>query len=306
MKVINELSKLHEEITSQITEENNREMAESISAKRAEAEAAEKSYQDELKSFEALGLNVANLEALDRERSAVADKELLDIEAQMDDLSQMSSCSCPGSELDVDGSFLPPDTLKLTPSWAATFSDDDVQDRLTDASAIEAQLKVGGGCCKNYYNWAKGGGWGCTGGVGKINSYAECGFWFRPPTSRFYSIRPLFIFHGYYIVRANDKWYNCKFARVVVSAQTNCYQYNWKGWNSVDVLNVGGGNINVNRRFDDSRYTYNSYLLGGGDWAYVRARIKLYAYAKGSGSYAKNDYSTGAANYLCVPYVLVY
>ncbi|MCJ7616704.1 MAG: hypothetical protein MUO43_09235 [Desulfobacterales bacterium] len=305
MKVINELSKLHEEITSQIIEENNREMAESISAKRAATAAAEKSYQDELKAFEALGLNVANLEALDRERSGVANKELLDIEAQMDDLSKMPS-SCPEREIDVDGSFLPPDTLKLTPSWTATFSDDDVQDSLTDASAIEAQLTVGGGSCKDYYNWASGGGWGCTGGVGSIDSYVEWGFWFRPSTSRFYSIRPFFRFRGYYIVRADDKWYNCKFARVVMSAQTNCYQYNWKGWNSVDVLNVGDDNINVNKRFDDDRYTYNSYLLGGGDWAYVRARIKLYAYAKGSGSYAKNDYSTGAANYLCVPSVLVY
>lgn len=303
MKVLNDLSKLHEELIGQITKENNHEMAESISAKRAEASAAEKSYHDELKSFEALGLNVSNLEALDRERSGVANKELLEIEAQMNDLSQVS---CSGSELDIDGGFLPPNTLKLTPSWTGTFSDDDAQDTLTNSSAIEAQPVVGGGSCKDYWNWASGGGWGCTGGVGSNTSYVEWGFWFRPTDSRFYSIRPFFRFRGYYIVRANDKWYNCKFARVVMSAQTNCYQFNWKGWNSVDVLNVGDDNINVNKRFDDDRYTYNSYLLAGGDWAYVRARIKLQVYAKGSGSYAKNDYSTGTANHICVPYVLVY
>ncbi len=304
MKVTNELSRLHEEITCQITEENNQEMAESISAKRAEAAVAEKRYDKEIKAYEALGLNVANIDALDREESEIAKADLEKIEAQMVELSQAPSTLEP--ELDIDGTFLPPDAFRLMPSWVATFSDNDIQDLLTDASPIEAQTTIGGGSCKNYWNKAWGGGWGCTGGVGSINSYVEWGFWFRPSVTRFYSVRPFFQFRGYYIVKANDKWYNCKFARAIVSAQTNCHQYNWKGWNSVDVMNEGGGNINVNKRFDANRYTYNSYLLAGGDWAYIRPRVKLYAYGKGSGSSAYNNYSTGAANKVCVPYVLVY
>ena len=40
--------------------------------------------------------------------------------------------------------------------------------------------------------------------VGKIQSWVEFGFWFRPSVSRFYSLRPLFRFRSDLIVRAND------------------------------------------------------------------------------------------------------
>lgn len=304
MKLTNELTRLHDEMIQYITEENNHEMATSIAEKRAEALAAEANHADDIKAYEALGVNISNLESLEIEQGEISKNEIEILEAEMAELSQQPIITDNG--IDVDGSLLPADAFRIEPSWSDTFSDNDLNDRLIDASAVESQAVVSGGGCKNLWNWAKGGGWGCTGGVGSINSYAEFGFWFKPPTNRFYSIRPYFQFRGYYIVKANDKWYNCKYARVLVSAQTNCYQYNWKGWNNVNVLNVRGSNINVNKRFDANRYTYNSYLLAGGDWAYIRARVRLYAYAKGDGSYAKNDYSTGVANKLCVPHVLVY
>jgi hypothetical protein len=275
-----------------------------MATKRAEAQAAQEHESVEMKALETMGLNLSSLQSHEIEQAEISRGEIEKAEAEMDELSQIPVNIDTG--INVDSAILPPDAFMLEPSWSATFSDNDTQDNLIDASAIEAQATVYGGGCKNLYNWASGGGWGCTGGVGQINSYAEFGFWFKPPTSRFYSIRPHFQFRGYYIVKANDKWYNCKSARITVAAQTNCYQYNWKGWNSINVLNVGGQNINVNRRFDDDRHTYNSYLLAGGDWAYIRARVRLYAYAKGGGSYAKNDYSTGTANKLCVPHVHVY
>ena len=103
------------------------------------------------------------------------------------------------------------------------------------------QTLLSGGTCKNYYNWAKGAGSGIAGtGEGKIQSWIDFGFWFKPPTSRFYSVRPLFRFRGYIIVSADDSWYNSKYARVTGSAWTNVHQYNWKGWNHVNVYNAGG------------------------------------------------------------------
>jgi hypothetical protein len=304
MIITNELNKLHEEMVQYITDENNREMAASMAERRAEAQQAESQRVEDSKALESLGVNVANLESLELEQAEISKGEFELQDAEMKELSERPMMDDVG--IDVESALLPEGAFRLDPVWSGVFSDNDSNDPLIDSSAIETQSIVTGGGCKNYYNWASGGGWGCTGGVGRINTYADFGFWFKPSRSRFYSIRPYFQFRGYYIVKANDKWYNCKSARVTVSAQTNCYQYNWKGWNSVDVLNVGGSNINRNHRFDDNRYTYNSYLLGGGDWAYIRARVRLYAYAKGSGSYAKNDYSTGAANKLCVPFVYVY
>jgi len=304
MKLTNELSRLQEEMIQYITEENNREMAESITEKRVEALAAEELQAAEIQELEAFGVNATKLQALDLEQSKASKGEIEMLEAQMNELSQQSFI--PGNGPVVDGALLPADAFRLEPSWSGTFSDNDPQDELIDASAVEAQATRNYLGCSNLWNWAKGSGWGCTGSPGSVNHYAEFGFWFKPPTSKFYSVRPHFQFRGYYIVKANDKWYNCKHAKVLVAAQTDCYQYNWKGMNSVDVLNVGGQNINVNKRFDADRHTYNSYLLAGGDWAFIRARIKIHAYAKGSGSYAKNDYSTGVANKLCVPHIHVY
>jgi|GEM_PF-1809947 len=301
----NNLTELHKYITNQIIEERTREMAEAIAQKRTEAKLAEENYHKDIKAMEAAGIKVANMEALDVELSADADVELKVIEDKMIELSQEPSGDTIG--LDIEKAFLPQDALVLSPAWVADFSDDDAQDKLTGASVITTQTLLSGGGCKDKYVWAKGGGSGIAGtGVGKIQAWVDFGFWFKPSISKFYSIRPHFRFRGFYIVKANDKWYNSKFARVKVSAWTNVYQYNWKGWNNIDVLNVGDDNINVNRRFDADRNMYTSYLLGGGDWAYIRCTIGLYAYAKGSGSYAKLDFATGVANYLCVPYCYVY
>lgn len=294
---------LHKQMISMIIEERNQEMAASIAQKRLEAEMAQARLQEEIEAIEAAGLKISKLHALDL--AAREEEELASIEAQMAAESEESASTL--QDLHVDTGLLPSGACLLTPSWAGAFSDDDVQDKLTEASIITSQTYLKGGGCKNYYNWARGAGSGIAGsGVGRIQSWIDFGFWFRPPTSRFYSIRPCFRLRGYYIVKANDKWYNSKYARVKITTWVNVYQYNWKGWNSETILNVGDDNINVNKRFDVDRHMYTSYLLGGGDWAYIRCTIGLYAYARGSGSYAKNDFATGNANYLCVPCCYVY
>lgn len=300
MKISNELIRMHEEITRGITEENHQEMAVSIAEKSAAARAAEAMPCDR-SELEAMGVNIAKLDALEQEQSEISNGELEATIANMDELSQLPVELDGG--LDVSSALLPPDTFKLEPSWSAVFSDEDQQDSLISAQSTRSRNSLG---CRNLWNSAKGGGGGCIGGVGSISSHAEFGFWFRPAVTKFYSIRPLFRFRGYYIVKANDKWYNCKHAKSMITVETNCYQYNWKGWNSVNVLNERGGNINRNRRFDIDRHTNNTYLLAGGDWAFIRARIKLHARAQGGGSYVKNDFSTGAANYLCVPHIHVF
>jgi hypothetical protein len=298
------LCELQENMANQIIDERRREMAESIAQKQLETAIAEKAYHEDIQAMEAAGIKYASLEALDAKAAVQADLEIQDIESQMVSLSE-NECSC-CSGLDIEKTFLPENVVVLTPAWVASFSDDDIQDKLTGTSEIRAQTLLSGGGCKNKYVWAKGAGSGIAGtGVGKIQAWVDFGFWFKPSVSRFYSIRPLFRFRGFYIVKANDKWYNSKFARVVASTWVNVHQYNWKGWNHVDVLNVGDDNINVNRRFDDDRYMYTSYLLGRDDWAYIRCTIGLYAYARGSGSYGKLDFSTGNANYLCVPHCYV-
>ncbi len=161
------------------------------------------------------------------------------------------------------------------------------------------------GYCQNYYVKAWGGGWGCTGGVGSILRHVTWWFSFTPSGNKFYSIIPFVKFRGFYLTKANDKWYNCKHARGRVQIKVNAYQYNWKGEEVRTVLDSSGGNISVNHRFDTTRHVYYTALLGGGDKVWIRVRVALYAYAKGGGSYSELNFATGAANYLCVNNVWV-
>jgi len=101
MNELTQLCKLQEDIVGRITEERNREMAESIAEKRATAQAAEKQYQKEVKTLEAMGLNVANLEALDREQCTDAEEELTVVRSQMEAMSQAPDPAA--SQLDLEG-----------------------------------------------------------------------------------------------------------------------------------------------------------------------------------------------------------
>ena len=299
-----DLDVLQEKITSQIAAERQREMAEAIAANRSDARRAEARLAREAKLLADMGIDLANLEALDREISGEAETELREMEARLDSQSHLASVA--GVSADIGMGLLPEGAHVLTPAWSAAFSDHDLQAANTQATELTAQTLVSGGACRSFSNWARGAGSGLAGtGVGRIQSWVEFGFWFRPSVSRFYSVRPLFRFRGYVIVRADDGFFTSKSARVTGSAWTNVHQYTWKGWNSTNVNDIGGSNVNVNTRQDLDRYTYNSYLLAGVDWAFIRCVIGLWAYARGSGSYAKNDFATGNANLLCVPHVYV-
>lgn len=310
MCTTNQVVELQEKIVNEIIETRQAEMEASIAAKRTAAKQANSKLQEAQKVIRRTNIDLDALEELDAEFSKRAVAENREIEARMNEESQEATML---HTVDFNRLIDAQDYQVLTPVWTAEFDDDDEEDEATGVMKKQYALSafsttvLDGGACQDYYNWASGAGSGLFGsGVGQIQSWVYFGFWFKPPTSRFYSIVPQFRFRGYYIVKADDGWFTSKYARTVVSAWTNVHQYNWKGWNSVNVLDVGNDNINVNKRFDDDRYTYNSYLLGGGDWAWISCVIGLYAYARGGGSYVKNDFATGNANYLCVPKVYVY
>ncbi|WP_290649261.1 hypothetical protein, partial [Aquisalimonas sp.] len=185
------VDELQERITREIIDEQNQEMAKLIARKRREAATAEENYRQGIKAIEEAGLKVGHLDTLERELTARAEKELEVIKAQMDAESQERLPAA--AQIEVEGTFLPQGAQLIRPTWVAAFADDDVQDKLTEAAAITSQTLLTGGSCKNYHNWAKGAGSGLFGtGVGEIQSWVHFGFWFKPPTTRFYSIQPLF------------------------------------------------------------------------------------------------------------------
>ena len=301
MNNLNDLQTLHQQMIEQSKEETNAEMAQSRAEMQEESFKAQSCGTCDVKSLEIAGLDTKALAKLEEEVSSADDKDFADID---DLMTQQSASPMARDIVDVDTSLLPEGTQLLTPSWSETFSDTLANNELVKSSDIDAQPVLGGGNCKNVWNWAKGAGWGCTGGVGANTQIVKWGFWFKPTQSRFYSIKPLFVFNGFYIAKANDKWYNCKHTRLQVAMRTRVYQYNWKPMSSTNILNINSQNININKRLDDARFTNYNALLGKNDWAYVEASVRLYVRAQGGGSYAKNDFSVGA-NKVCVPYVIV-
>lgn len=296
---------LHQRITREIIEEREKEMAEFVAAKNDANKAAAAKEAKALEQVKAAKIDIAKLTTFDRSLEADAEKKLQAIREKYTADASEPSLLRPEDQRasSLNASYLPDGARSLTPSFAGLFASVDTEDELS------------GGTNPTIYNysvidawcWAKGSGSGLFGsGAGSYQVWADWGFWFRPETNKYYSISPLNRFRGFYIVRADDGFWTSKRARAQVSIWTNVWQYNWKGWDHVTVLDVNDDNINVNKRFDTDRHTYYTALLGGGDWAYIRVSVRLYVYARGSGSYSELNFATGSANYLMAPHVHIY
>ncbi|GAB3325422.1 hypothetical protein GCM10027299_23510 [Larkinella ripae] len=159
----------------------------------------------------------------------------------------------------------------------------------------------------NFDLWdsASGGGSGLFGsGAASFTVYLDWWFTFRAPENRNYSHTIQVPFNGFYIIRADDGFWDSKEANARISLSAVGYQYNYKATASTNVFSMGNDNINVNDRFDGWRTMYYSTLLGA-DQAYLRVTASFYVYARGGGSHAQLNFSTGNANYIGVPYVYI-
>jgi hypothetical protein len=145
-----------------------------------------------------------------------------------------------------------------------------------------------------------GDGWGCGSRALGITENAQAVFWFAfiPPATAMWHLLALVNLHGYYIIRANDEWWNCKTASVSVGASVDVFQYYWNGARGFDLLEVSGDNISANNLWDGwEQFDYQTGLRAG-DWAFVKVMISLDAYAQGGGSYSELNFSTGLGNYI--------
>jgi hypothetical protein len=154
-------------------------------------------------------------------------------------------------------------------------------------------------------DWASGAGWGCFGtGVGAFTVYMDWWFTYVPTANRNYAHTIYVPFHGFYIVIADDGFWDCKDAHVRIDLSAIGYQYNYKALSTTNVFDLSGSNINVNDRLDGWRTMYYSDLLGA-DRAYLRVTASFYVYAHGGGSYAELNFGTGNANYIGMPWIYV-
>jgi hypothetical protein len=129
---------------------------------------------------------------------------------------------------------------------------------------------------------------------------AEYDLWytFVPPSTGTYQIRPTLDFHGFYMLKADDKWWNSKHAEVELHLLIDVYQYNWIGKQKYMVVDERKTNGKKNERVDET-HSFSHYAdLASGDIAVILVRLKMEARAKGNGSYAEINFELGSANYI--------
>jgi hypothetical protein len=266
--------------------------AEEQGAKRAEAANAQ---------LLKLGLSKSDL-AQDKDRAAEQQK---DIDRISKELSQDTpSGDLDVSRVDVTAGLAPEGVQVLSPVFSSVYSSTHEQtEARADAPVSDWYYNT---TEHNPWAWAQGAGSGIAGtGVGETSIEVDFWYYFVPGEARFYSVNPYTYYRGFYIVKSDDSWYDSHYARAVVSSHVNVFQYNWKGWNSVNELDIANDNINVNQRFDTLRNHYYSALLGTGDGAWILNRVRLWVYGRGGSAYSKLDFGTGTGNYITAPYVYV-
>jgi len=157
----------------------------------------------------------------------------------------------------------------------------------------------------NLGDWANGSGNGLFGtGAGSFTVYMDWWFTYNPNANRNYSHRIYVPFHGFYILRSDDGFWDSKEAHARIDLSAIGYQYNYKSPGHTNVFDMASQNINVNDRFDGWRTMYYSDLLGA-DRAYLRVSASFYVYARGGGSTAQLNFSDGSANYIGIPWVYI-
>ena len=149
---------------------------------------------------------------------------------------------------------------------------------------------------------AYGEGW-WDGDFSQINAYLA--FQFRPPSWGILRIYTPPWLHGYYMLYSNDKWYTSGYARVELDTWIHVHQNYWRPRHSHRRFTYGGDELHptrsgrIDRQYGDNYYTN----VGEGDMVTVRVGVRLYCYARASGSCAILNFQAGAANYIYVPYI---
>jgi hypothetical protein len=145
--------------------------------------------------------------------------------------------------------------------------------------------------------------WGCPnalGGptIGPAESLAQAFFGFAPATSGVWNFMAVANLSGFYVLIADDEWYNCKSSHVILKMGMGVYQYFWQGLSWETLIDQNHENVNGGFPYTSTEYPYCQAFLRAGDWTDITLGFDLWCKAQGAGSYADLDFSDGAANFI--------
>lgn len=124
-------------------------------------------------------------------------------------------------------------------------------------------------------------------------------FTFIPATTGKYDLTAVMAFHGFYVLVADDSFWNCRFARVKLTAQMNVHQYvdtQWKDFPSL--LELEKDNVSEVTNFDRTFFFDCTAELHAGDPVIVTVKGVVEAFSHGGYTYAELNFEAGTANYI--------
>lgn len=124
-------------------------------------------------------------------------------------------------------------------------------------------------------------------------------FCFVPAATATYEMTAVLAFHGFYVLRSNDSWWNCRHAHARLNVSMNVNQYVDHGWRSFPpLIDRYEQNTEEIVSFDRTEFFDYRAVLRTGDPVVVTVRGKLDALGVGGHTYAELNFEAGTANYI--------
>lgn len=123
-------------------------------------------------------------------------------------------------------------------------------------------------------------------------------FGFVPATTATYEMTAVMAFHGFYMLRCEDNWWNCRDSEVRLTVQMNAHQYTDIGWHDFPLVHVEKDNADEVTSYDRTHFLDYTTGLRAGDPVVVTVKGVVEASAHGGGAYAELNFADGTANYI--------
>jgi hypothetical protein len=124
-------------------------------------------------------------------------------------------------------------------------------------------------------------------------------FTFVPASTATYEMTAVIAYHGFYVLVADDSWWNCRYARVTLKAQMNVHQYSDGGWKDFPpLLNVEKQNAQEVDNFDRTFFFDYTTALRAGDPVVVTVRGTVEGFSDGGSTHAELNFQDGTANFI--------
>lgn len=152
-----------------------------------------------------------------------------------------------------------------------------------------------------------GSGWGCLVRENPAYPDAAAQWWYQwvPPADGSWWFWIVAAYSGFRVVRANDSWHNCKYAKAFFYYDVDVHQYAWRGPDHRTIIDRRGGNIDDAGEVSGAVHWTFPHRVKAGDQVTIKITATLDVYAQGGGSYAELNFGTGQANLLKAPVVVI-